>query len=175
MAWHADLEWATFADPDNASNDLLPVARRGHLEEGAAKSIRGSGRVRQQRAWTRAGQVAVIPSHRSGCDVSAALAMATLDGPLESILLLVCCEDLRRWPEVLRQAMAALQHPHGREAATDAMHRIMWRRPVEPLHVRAKGLRCRKESYAKLRDSAERLLLVWLELAAERFIRALNL
>jgi len=174
MAWHAELEWTTSEDPENSTHDRLPIARRGRLEEGAGKSISGSGHVRQHRTWSRSAKAAVIPSHRSGCDVAAALALADLDGPLEAILLLVCCEDLTRWPEVKRYAMAALRHPHGGEAATDAMHRIMWRRPARPLQMRAKALRSRKANYATTRYRAEGLLLSWLELGASRFLDALN-
>ena len=174
MAWFADLEWVKPDGQENAHNDRLPIARRGYMEEGAAKSIRGSGRVRQQRAWNRSAQAAVIPSHRSGCDVSTALAMAELPGPLEAILILACCEDLARWPEVHRYAVASLGCAHAHEAVTDAMSRIMWRRPVEPLQARAKGLCIRKANYAKARDCAERLLLAWLDLAAGRFLAALN-
>lgn len=174
MAWHAELEWTTHSDPESAANDRLPVAWRAGLEEGAGKSIGGCGHVRQQRTWARAAKAAVIPSHRSGCDVAAALALARLDGPLEAILLLVCCEDLARWPEVKRYAMAVLRHPHGEVAATDAMHRIMWRRPVQPLQMRAKDLRSRKTNYAQTRARAEGLLLSWLELGASRFVDALK-
>ena len=174
MAWHADVKWVASDDPDNAPNDRLAVTWRGRVEEGAARSVRGGLAVRQQRSWSRSARSAVMPCHRSGCDVSAALAMAKLDGPLEALLMLVCCEDFSRWPEVERCAVAALRHPHGKEAATDAMHRIMWRRPVLSVAARAKGLRIRKDSYALLRRCAEGLLRAWLEDAAEDFLNALE-
>lgn len=174
MAWHADLEWVHPADPDNAPGDRMPVAWRGTLEEGAAKSIRGSSAAKQQRAWSRSGRAAVMPCHRSSCDVSAALAMAKLEGPLEPLLLLVCCEDLSRWPEVERYAVASLRHPFAREAVTDAMHRILWRRPVMPLEARAKSLHVRKDNYAKLRAIAEQALSEWLVDASGRFLAALG-
>lgn len=173
MAWNAELEWTTPSDPENAEHDRLAVAWRGRLEEGAGKSILGSGHVRQHRTWARSAKAAVIPSHRSGCDVAAALAMAELDGPLEAILLLVCCEDFTRWPEVKRYAVAALRHPHAGEAATDAMHRIMWRRPAIPLAARARSLVTRKQAYSSLRACAEATFQDWLDLAAERFLTAL--
>ena len=115
-----------------------------------------------------------MPCHRSSSDVSAALAMAKLDGPLEPLLMLVCCEDLARWAEVRRYALAALRHPHGHEAVTDAMHRIMWRRPVMPLEARAKLMGVRKERYATLRRLAEDMLGRWAEEAAERFLATLS-
>lgn len=174
MAWHAELEWTTSDDPENSEHDRLPIAKRGHLEEGAGKSIGGGGHVRQHRAWNRSAKAAVIPSHRSGCDVAAALALAELDGPLEAILLLVCCEDLAQWPEVERFAIAKLRHPHAREAVTDAMHCIMWRRPIMPLAARAVSLRTRKSKYSTLRDLAESMLCVWLETAAKRFLSTLH-
>lgn len=174
MAWHAELEWTTPEDADNAANERLPIAWRGKLEDGAAKSVRGSSRVRQHRTWTRSAGAAVMPCHRPGSDVSAALAMAKLDGPLEPLLMLVCCEDLARWPEVRCYAMAALRHPHGHEAVTDAMHRIMWRRPVMPLEMRAKALHVRKDRYARIRAFAERTLEAWLLDASEKFLSALE-
>lgn len=173
MAWHAELEWASGDDPDNSS-DRLPVVRRGRLEDGAARSINGCGRVRQHRKWVGSAKAAVMPCHRPSSDVAAALSYAKLDGPLEPLLMLVCCEDLGRWPEVRRYALAALQHPHGHEAVTDAMHRIMWRRPVMPLEARAKSLRTRKADYAQLRALAEEMLHSWLEEAARQFLGALT-
>lgn len=173
MGWHADIEWVNPADPDNAAGDRLPVARRGRVEDGAARSIDGCGRVRQQRTWERSAKAAVMPCHRSSSDVSAALAMAKLEGPLEPLLLLVCCEDLGRWPEVERYAVASLRHPHGKEAVTDAMHRILWRRPVMPLDARAKSLCVRKDNYARLRGLADDMLRRWLVEAAERFMESL--
>ncbi len=88
--------------------------------------------------------------------------------------MLVCCEDLGRWPEVRRYAMAALRHPHGHEAVTDAMHRIMWRKPVMPVDARAKSLRARKDNYARVRALAEDMLARWLADGAERFLADLN-
>lgn len=174
MAWHADVEWARPDDTENAAGDRLPVVRRGKIVEGAARSIDGSGRARQQHKWVGSAKAAVMPCHRSSCDVSAALAMAKLEGPLEPLLLLVCCEDLRRWPEVERYAVASLRHPFGREAVTDAMHRILWRRSVLPLDQRAKVLGVRRERYARLRTLAEDMLRRWITEAAERFIESLH-
>lgn len=117
---------------------------------------------------------AVMPCHRPSSDVGAALAMAKLDGPLGSLLMLVCCEDLAQWPEVRGYVVAALKHPQGHEAATDAMHRIMWRRPAMTLEARAKSLRVRKQDYARVRAAAQATLLDWLDLAARRLIDALG-
>lgn len=100
--------------------------------------------------------------------------MARLDGPLEALLLLVCCEDLGRWPVVERYAVAALRHPHATEAVTDAMHRILWRRPVLPLDARAKSLGVRKTAYSSARVAAELTLRDWLDIAAQRFLAALD-
>lgn len=174
MAWNAEVKWTTPEDAENASNDKLPIAWRGQLQDGAAKSVHGSSQVRQHRKWVWSNAVAVLPCHRSSQDVAAALAMANLEGPLEPLLLLVCCEDLGKWPEVLRYAEASLRHPHGREAATDAMHRIMWRKPAMPAATRAMQLKIRRQSYTSLRSLAEGALGAWLEQAADKFLTALN-
>ena len=174
MAWHADVEWVSPDDPDNADGDRFPVARRGKVSEAAARSIAGGKGVGQQRTWVRSSKAAVMPCHRSSSDVSAALAMAKLEGPLEPILLLVCCEDLGRWPVVRRYAAASLRHRFSDEAATDAMHRILWRRPVQPLDVRAKSLSVRKADYARLRAIAEDLFAEWTLEGAMRFLDCLR-
>ncbi len=173
MSWHADLEWVSSDDAENAAGDRLPVTWRGRLEEGAARSIAGSQAVRQQRRWARSAGVGVMPCHRSAQDVSAALAMAQLDGPLEAILLLYACEDFAKWPVVERHLMGVLLHPHSREAAQDAMARLMYRRPAMPLDKRAKMLRCRKADYGRVRTAATALLGSWLNTSARRFLRHL--
>lgn len=174
MAWHAGVDWVAPDQADNPDAAKLQVVKRGRLLDGAAKSIRGSGRVGQMRDWQASGAKVVIPKHRSGADVAAALAMARLDGPLEAILLLVCCEDLSQWPTVLRYGRVCLPHRFAEEALTDAMHRLMWRRPVLSLGTRAKALRVRKETYAGVRSAAEDTLSRWLGDAAGRFLGALN-
>lgn len=174
MAWHADVDWVSADQPENPEPVTLHVVKRGRLLDGAAKSVRGSGRVGQMRVWQASGGRVVIPKHRSGADVAAALAMAQLDGPLEAILLLVCCEDLAQWPTVLRYGRVCLPHRFADEALTDAMHRIMWRRPVMPLEARAKSLRVRKDRYAVIRGAAESMLIGWVEAAAERLTFALH-
>lgn len=174
MAWSADVEWTIPEDAENGSNDKLSVAWRGRVEEGAARSIRGGSKVRQHRSWSRSNAAAVIPCHRSNDDIAAALAMARLEGPHEPLLMLVCCEDLTGWPTVRAHAIAALGHPNGHEAVTDAMHRIMWRRPVMTLQARAKSLRMRKQAYAVLRDCAAATLTEWLTEASRRFLAAMG-
>lgn len=174
MGWHADVDWVSPDQADNPDAAKLRVVKRGRVLDGAAKSIRGSGRVGQMRDWQASGGKVVIPKHRSGADVAAALAMARLDGPLEAILLLVCCEDLSQWPTVLRYGRVCLPHRFAEEALTDAMHRIMWRRPVMSLETRAKSLRVRRESYAAIRQSAEDTLSRWSETAAQRFLQSLR-
>lgn len=174
MAWHADVDWVAADQADNPDAAKLQVVKRGRLLDGAARAVRGSGRVGQLRAWQASGGRVVIPKHHPGADVAAALAMARLDGPLEAILLLVCCEDLSQWPTVLRYGRVCLPHRFAEEALTDAMHRIMWRRPVLPLEARAKALRVRKETYAVVRLTAEETLSRWLGDAAGRFLGALN-
>lgn len=174
MAWHADVDWVSPDQTDNPDAAKLQVVKRGRLLDGAAKAIRGSGRVGQMRDWQASGGRVVIPKHTSGADVAAALAMARLDGPLEAILLLVCCEDLSQWPTVLRYGRVCLPHRFADEALTDAMHRIMWRRPVMPLEARAKSLRVRKDRYAVIRGVAESMLIGWVEAAAERLSFALH-
>lgn len=174
MAWNADLEWEKPEEAENSPHDRLHVVRRGRLEEGAAKSIRGSGRVRQQRVWAQSGAALAIPAHKSDSDIGAALALASLTGPLEPLLLLVCCEDLAQWQAITRFALPALNHPHGLEALTDAMHCLMWRRPVMSLAKRAACLKVRREYYARLRRQADSLLRCWLAMAAERFLSALR-
>jgi hypothetical protein len=174
MAWNADIEWVRPDEAENAHHDRQHVVRRGRLEEGAAKSIRGSGRVRQQRAWAQSGAALAIPAHKSNSDVGAALALAHLSGPLEPLLLLVCCEDLAQWPTITRFALPVLNHPHGLAALTDAMHCLMWRRPVMSLAKRAASLKVRRENYARLRRQADALLHCWLEMAAQRFLTALR-
>ncbi|KGM55989.1 hypothetical protein N800_10205 [Lysobacter daejeonensis GH1-9] len=172
MAWHADLDWVAPDQPDNPELAALRVVKRARLLEGAAKSLRGSGRVGQMREWKASGTKVVIPKHRSGADIAAALAMAQLDGPLEAILLLVCCEDLSQWPTVLRYGRVRLAHRFAEEALTDAMHRIMWRRPVMALEARAKSLGVRKDAYRLARVRAEEMLGGWTENAAVRFLLA---
>lgn len=174
MAWHADVDWVSADQPENAETVTLHVVKRGRLLDGAAKSVRGSGRVGQMRVWQASGGRVVIPKQRSGADIAAALAMAQLDGPLEAILLLVCCQDLSQWPTVLQYGRVCLPHRFVDEALTDAMHRIMWRRPVLSLEARAKSLRVRKDNYGKVRAAAERTLCDWLIDASERFLRCLN-
>ena len=126
----------------------------------------------QMRAWQASGGRVILPKHRSGADVATALAMAKLDGPLEAILLLVCCEDLSQWPTVLRYGRVCLPHRFADEALTDAMHRIMWRRPVMPLEARAKSLGVRKDAYRLARVRAEEMVGGWTENAAVRFLLA---
>lgn len=174
MAWHADVDWVTADQADNPEGSTLRVVKRGRLLDGAAKSLRGSGRVGQVREWQASGTKVVIPKQKSGADIAAALAMAQLDGPLEAILLLVCCEDLAQWPTVLRYGRVCLPHRFADEALTDAMHRIMWRRPVIPLAARAKLLRVRKQRFAVLRSEAELILMTWLTLGAQRFVETVR-
>lgn len=174
MAWNAELEWVKPDDAENSDRERLHVVRRGRLEEGAAKSISGSVRVRQQRSWANSGAALAIPAHKSDADVGAALALANLTGPLEPLLLLVCCEDLVQWQAVIRFGLPAMNHPHALEALTDAMHCLMWRRPVMSLAKRAASLKVRRENYARLRRQANALLGTWLEMAAERFLGALR-
>ena len=174
MAWYADVEWMGAGDRQVDSGGQLTVVRRGRVVDGAVRAIGGSSRATQQRRWVASAKAAVVPFRRCHGDVSAALAMAKLEGPLEPTLMLICCDDRSRWPVVLRYALAALRHRHGHEAATDAMHRLMWRRPVLPSADRAKSLRMRRTRYTALRTSAEGMFTEWADAAAIRFLRALG-
>lgn len=173
MAWHADVDWVSPEQADNPEGSTLRVVKRGRLLDGAAKSLRGSGRVGQMWNWQASGGRLVTPKHQSGADIAAALAMAQLDGPLEAILLLVCCQDLSQWPTVLRYGRVCLPHRFAEEALTDAMHRIMWRRPVMSLEARARSLRVRRDTYATIRVAAEEMFRSWLHEASALFVSRL--
>lgn len=149
------------------------IVRRGRVVEQAAKSIRGSTRVRRQHEWKQFAGVVAIPVVRPDQDALAALSFAKLDGPLEAILLLYATGDVPRyWPTVRRFGLAVMAVKLAEEALTDAMQRILCGRAAMSKDMRAKVLRIRADRYRRLTADCEKLLASWLWRASRCFLGA---
>jgi hypothetical protein len=95
------------------------------------------------RSWQSHTFVAT-PSFVPGYEALGALAMAKLEGPLETILLLYATGDVERlWPVVERFALACICSEFASEAVTDAMQRILCGRAAISKDGRARHLSLR--------------------------------
>ena len=151
------------------------IVKRGRVVEQAAKSIRGSTRVRRQHQWKRFAGVVAIPVAKPDQDALVALTFARLDGPLEAILLLYATGDVPKyWPTVKRYGLAVKAVSFAVEALTDAMQRILCGRAAIAQDNRASALKIRASRYRRLTNECEELLRGWLRRAAVRFFVALG-
>lgn len=130
----------------------------------------GARRVREFEHWKTITSKVCVPHVRSGADVSAALAMAHLPGPLLPLLLLYALEDRRQVEAVLRYACACGARP---EIVRDALVRLLLPAMV-PRGQAKPSIRMRASEYRKQLHETSARLERWLRDAAAEFLRAYN-
>ena len=169
-------------DDDNRGDihaaTALKVAHRGRVEEGAARSIGGSGSTRQQHSWSVHGGKIVLPYASPDMLGQAALSYAAtskaLAGPLLPLLKLYALEDAQSWAEVDRFLAKVLKPPHERIAGLFAMERLMLGHRAVPIDTRAAEYGIRAETFRKATRDAESVLMCWLVMAARAFNKCAN-
>lgn len=144
----------------------LPIARRTETLEKADKAA-GVGEFHH---WKRSAVIAVMPRVRPKVSALGALGMAKLGGPLEDWLLMYALQDWTRWPKVRRFALAVRPDP---PALEDAVHRILFRVAPVAQDVRARELGVRANTYRARTAAAEKMLLGWLERAANGVLNSM--
>lgn len=112
------------------------------------------------------GQRATAVTPKVGPRDRAMIALAGIDKPLQSILMVYSLMDGRHWPTVQRYARAAL--PNADHTGIDeAMFRILRKGSDES---RAKHYKMRRIDYVAMIQPAERLLESWLERASAEYL-----
>ncbi|MDQ0010531.1 hypothetical protein J2T07_002721 [Luteibacter jiangsuensis] len=160
---------------NDPKNHALTVCSPGLVTEQAAWSVDGSRHVRRQRAWRQSAYRVATPVCKPRHSVLAALSLAKLDGPLESVLFLYVTGDVGRfWPDVERFGLACVSGAFASEALNDAMERIMFRRASISQDARAKTLGIRASGYRAATRAAEVRLRSWLLMASRRLLVALG-
>lgn len=128
----------------------------------------GAQRVREFEHWKTVAKQVCVPRASSGADVSAALTMARLPGPLRPLLLLYALQDERQAEAVLRYACAYGTRP---EIVKDALVRFLFPARV-PTGDAKPSARMRASEYRKQLREASARLERWLHAAAAEFLRA---